>query len=73
MFGSKDTTREAFKAGLIESGQVWMAMIESRNQTTHTYDEATMAIIVTAILQQYFAEFEKFRMQFNSLKEKAEE
>ena len=73
MFGSKDATREAFKAGLIESGQVWMAMIESRNQTTHTYDEATMAIIVTAILQQYFAEFEKFRMQFNSLKEKAEE
>jgi nucleotidyltransferase substrate binding protein (TIGR01987 family) len=70
MFGSKDATREAFKAGLIENGQAWMNMIDSRNQTTHTYDEAAVATIITAITQHYFAEFEKFRLQFNSLKEK---
>ncbi len=42
MYGSKDVSREALKAGLIETGETWMAMIKSRNQTTHTYDEATV-------------------------------
>ncbi len=32
IYGSKDATREAFKAGLIENGEVWMKMIESRNK-----------------------------------------
>lgn len=72
MFGSKDATREAFKAGLIENGQVWMNMIDSRNRTTHTYDEATAATITAAITQHYFSEFDKFRLQFAALKEKEE-
>src|SRR6266576_2628990 len=37
LYGSKDATREAFTAGLIEDGEAWMAMIKSRNQTSHTY------------------------------------
>jgi nucleotidyltransferase substrate binding protein (TIGR01987 family) len=32
MYGSRDATREAFKAGLIENGETWMEMIDSRNQ-----------------------------------------
>jgi len=36
IFGSKDATREAFKLNLIGSGEVWMDMIESRNQSSHT-------------------------------------
>jgi nucleotidyltransferase substrate binding protein (TIGR01987 family) len=28
MFGSKDVSREAFKLGLIDEGDVWMAMIK---------------------------------------------
>lgn len=35
LYGSKDTAREAFKLGLIESGDVWMDMIKSRNLTSH--------------------------------------
>jgi len=27
LYGSKDTTREAFKTGLVENGEVWMDMI----------------------------------------------
>src|SRR3954468_8906928 len=30
LIGSKDATRTAFKNGLIEDGDAWMAMIESR-------------------------------------------
>ncbi len=41
LFGSKDTTREAYSTGLIHSGKVWMEMIKSRNKTSHTYNEET--------------------------------
>ena len=36
--GSRSATREAFNKGLIEAGQEWMDMIESRNETVHTYN-----------------------------------
>jgi nucleotidyltransferase substrate binding protein (TIGR01987 family) len=36
IFGSRDATRQAFAAGLIEDGELWMEMIHSRNRTTHT-------------------------------------
>lgn len=55
--GSRDTFREAFKSGLIESGDVWMRMIESRNLTSHTYDEDTAANILESITQEYFPLF----------------
>ena len=54
LYGSKDVTRTAFKNGLIENGQAWMDMVQSRNLTTHTYDEATAAKIITAIRSAYF-------------------
>jgi len=37
--GSRSATREAFNKGLISDGQSWMDMIESRNETVHTYNE----------------------------------
>lgn len=67
LYGSKDATREAFAAGLIENGDAWMAMIKSRNQTTHTYNEETADEIGTAITSSYLAEFGKFQMQFAKL------
>lgn len=57
LYGSRDATREAFKRGLIENGEAWMNMIQSRNLTSHTYDEKTAAEIVNAILHSYFMEF----------------
>lgn len=68
LYGSKDTTRQAFKAGLIVNGDTWMQMIESRNLTTHTYDEATAAKIVAAIIHSYFAEFERLQVKMEALK-----
>lgn len=68
LYGSKDSTRAAFKAGLIENGEAWMDMIQSRNLTSHTYDEATAAQIVSAIRDTYFAEFEAIRIKLDELK-----
>ena len=39
MYGSRDADRLAFKFGIIENGEIWMDMIKSRIQSSHTYDE----------------------------------
>ncbi len=57
IYGSKDATREAFKLGLIDNGDVWMKMIESRNQTSHTYNEIIAKEMVTDIQKSYFEQF----------------
>lgn len=68
LFGSKDTTREAFRVGLIENGDIWMEMIKSRNLTSHTYDEKVATDIVSAILERYFTEFEAMESKFEGLR-----
>lgn len=68
LYGSKDATRAAFRVGLIENGETWMAMIQSRNMTSHTYNEATADRVVAAILEQYFAEFQALRTTLARLK-----
>jgi nucleotidyltransferase substrate binding protein (TIGR01987 family) len=67
IYGSKDATREAFAKGLIENGEEWMAMIESRNRSSHTYNEKTANEIASAILDGFVAEFRKFQTRFEEL------
>jgi nucleotidyltransferase substrate binding protein (TIGR01987 family) len=67
LYGSKDTSREAFKQGLITNGEVWMEMIKSRNLTSHTYDEEIARAIVEAVCHSYFAEFAQFLEKFTHL------
>lgn len=55
--GSKDATREAFKVELIADGEQWMAMIQSRNVSSHTYNQATADELVDVIVAQYFPLF----------------
>lgn len=65
LIGSRDTTREAFKRGLIVNGDVWMEMIKSRNLTSHAYDQEIAETIYTAILSQFFPEFQQLRAEFS--------
>jgi nucleotidyltransferase substrate binding protein (TIGR01987 family) len=67
IYGSKDATREAFAKGLIENGEEWMAMIQSRNRSSHTYNEKTANEIAHAILDCFVSEFHKFRAKFEKL------
>ncbi|PTQ78434.1 nucleotidyltransferase substrate binding protein (TIGR01987 family) [Nitrosomonas oligotropha] len=67
--GSKDATREAFKVELIGDGELWMAMIQSRNISSHTYDERTAERLVEVIIRDYYplfvalkTEMEKYRL-----------
>jgi nucleotidyltransferase substrate binding protein (TIGR01987 family) len=69
IYGSKDATREAFAIGLIEDGETWMRMIESRNLTSHTYNEATAAEIASAVTESYCKAFSDFQVHMRTLKE----
>lgn len=66
--GSKDVTREAFQNGLIKNGDGWMNMIQSRNQTSHTYNKETADSISNNILSMYFPLFEELINELESRK-----
>ncbi|MDB2414761.1 nucleotidyltransferase substrate binding protein [Rickettsiales bacterium] len=68
IFGSKDATREAFSIGLIEDGDIWMQMIQSRNLTSHTYNKETTKKIIDAIRKDYFNAFVKLEKKLNELR-----
>lgn len=65
--GSRDATREAFSLQLISDGKVWMDMIGSRNQTSHTYNEDTAREIFLKIVDKYYPAFQEF---YVTMKEK---
>lgn len=65
--GSRDATRTAFQMGLIQNGEGWMEMIKSRNQSTHTYNEATALEIVQKILTLYYGLFQEFKNKMGTL------
>lgn len=67
LFGAKNVAREAFKTGLIADGDIWMRMIESRNLTSHTYNEETTTQILTAIKGEYFGAFQSLSDRFENL------
>lgn len=71
--GSRDATREAFKMGIITNAEVWMDMIKSRNESSHTYNEATAEEIYRKVVNAYyplFTEFEKHMLALHSGKNK---
>ena len=53
LMGSRDVTRTAFKIGLIDDGENWMEMIDSRNLSTHTYDENKALEIEQRVVSTY--------------------
>ena len=65
--GSRDASREAFQKGLISNGDVWMEMIKSRNQTSHTYNKKVADEIVSKILGQYFQALHELEVKMISL------
>lgn len=65
--GSRSAVKEAYNKGLIAQGQVWMDMIESRNKTFHTYDEAILDSEFMKILTDYHPAFQLFYTKMKSL------
>lgn len=66
--GSRDAFRLAFSRGLIAEGQVWMEMIQSRIQTSHTYNQQTATQIREKILNTYYHELKQLNKKLNEIK-----
>lgn len=64
LIGSKDTSREAFKRGLVKNGDAWMEMIKLRNLTSHTYDQTLADTVFETILNQFYPEYTHFLNEF---------
>ena len=62
VIGSRDAARVAFREGIIEDGEVWMAMIKSRNLTSHTYREEVADEIAQKIISNYYPAFVELRV-----------
>ncbi len=67
IFGSKTATKQAFNKGLIDNGEIWMEMIESRNESVHTYNEETADKIASKIVNDYYYEIIEFYNKMKSL------
>ena len=63
IFGSRDTIREAFNAGLIEDGDAWMEMLKDHNLTSHTYNEDVAEKISANILGLHYSQLDKLRIR----------
>ena len=67
VIGSKNAVRQAFNAGLIEDGQIWMEMIESRNLSSHSYDEELAKHLQQKITGLYFGHLKVFEEKMTEL------
>ena len=56
--GPRDAIRLAFNRDIIANGQTWMDMMESRNDSVHTYNEDIAEKIYHKIVDSYFTEFQ---------------
>lgn len=68
IYGSRDATREAFAKALILQGDTWMDMIQSRNKSSHTYNEETAMSIFFKIIEEYLPCFIEFEANMLGLK-----
>ena len=65
--GSRDAIRNAYKAQLLEDGETWMDMINSRNASSHAYNQEIAESIVKKIISQYADVFEDLKIKMNKL------
>jgi nucleotidyltransferase substrate binding protein (TIGR01987 family) len=70
--GARDAIRASFKHGLIKEGQIWMAMLQDRNRTSHTYNESTMREILTGIDARYQPQLGSLHSHFEALAKRHE-
>ena len=67
IYGSRDAIRKAFELGLILDGDNWMDMLQSRNLTSHTYNEETAEQICNAVSKNYFSLFKQLILKMETL------
>ncbi len=51
--------KQAFAAGVVEDGQVWVDMMLHRNLLSHTYDFSKFAEVLQALEERYLKAFDQ--------------
>lgn len=59
----REVIRAAFKAKLIDDGDLWIDMLADRNATSHRYDDSRFEEAVEKIEVRYFHEFERLHQE----------
>lgn len=67
LIASRDSTRAAFKAALIEDGEGWMDMIVSRNLSSHTYNRDTANALVQKVVDSYASLFAALEQKMSEI------
>ena len=55
----REVIKQAFATQLIKDGQLWIEMLDKRNQLTHTYNQEQATRAVQTIRQRYFPPLEQ--------------
>ena len=55
----REVIKTSFQNNLITDGQLWLEMLEKRNELSHTYDDAHKDEAVRTILNSYFPALEQ--------------
>lgn len=63
----REIIKDAFAAGLIENGEIWMDMMISRNELSHLYDEETSREIFDDIKEKYILEINKLVKKLDTI------
>lgn len=66
LVGSRSSTREAFNKNLITHGQEWMNMVDSRNETVHTYNPKILELEFSKIIDTYLPLIEEFSIKMKT-------
>lgn len=67
IIGSRDATRSAYQAQLIEHADTWLDMIAKRNRSAHTYNRQTADEIADSVLNRYYRPFLAFQKMMMDL------
>jgi nucleotidyltransferase substrate binding protein (TIGR01987 family) len=70
---SRDSTRAAFAAELIVDGEGWMAMIEGRNLSVHTYNLDIANTLTQDVVERYFSLFTQFETKMLEIAGRADD
>ena len=63
----REVIKEAFKAGLINEGHLWISMLDHRNELTHRYNEEQAKRAIKLIREDYFPAIEQVYQKLKSL------
>jgi nucleotidyltransferase substrate binding protein (TIGR01987 family) len=60
----RNVIKEAFRAGVIPDGQVWIDMMLHRNLLSHTYDFSRFKTVLEAVVDRYIHVLEQLHSWF---------